>query len=296
LIEEGHRVRVVDNFSTGRRENLAHLEGDPRLQVAEGDICDEDFLSRAMEGVHYVLHQAAIPSVPRSVKDPWSSHRANVEGTLKVLLAAREAGVTRVVFASSSSVYGDVEKEGAEGRAKKETLPPFPLSPYAGTKLAGEGYCRAFYRSYGLETVVLRYFNVFGPRQDPTSQYASVVPLFASALLRGGRPVIYGDGLQTRDFTHVENVVEGNLKACFAPGAAGRVFNLACGKSVSVLDLLQTMAKITRVKADPEFLPPRPGDVRHSRADISMARKVLGFKVRVGFSEGIRRTLATYGK
>jgi UDP-glucose 4-epimerase len=294
LVRDGHRVRVVDDFSTGRRENLSHLAGDPRLQVAEGDICDEAFLTEVMGGVQYVLHQAAIPSVPRSVKDPLSSHRVNTEGTIKVLRCAREAGVQRVVFASSSSVYGDLEGGRGETARKRETMAPGPLSPYAATKLAGEGYCRAFYHSYGLETVALRYFNIFGPRQDPSSQYASVVPLFAQALLEGRRPTIYGDGLQTRDFTYVENVVEANLRACFASGAPGRVFNVACGKSVSVLSLLATMARVLGVKADPQFAPPRAGDVRHSRADISWAKGLLGYEPRVGFPEGIRLTLGSF--
>ncbi len=291
LVEEGRRVRVLDNFSTGRWENLVHLAGDPRLQVVEGDICEPEILSRAMDNVVYVLHQAAIPSVPRSVEDPWTSHLVNAEGTLRVLLAARRAGVKRLVFASSSSVYGDAEGGDSGTRAKKESLAPAPLSPYAATKLAGEGYCRAFYHSYGLETVVLRYFNVFGPRQDPTSQYASVVPRFAEALLEGRRPLIYGDGRQTRDFTYVENVVEANLLACFSEGAVGKLINVACGRSVSVMKLLQTMAKALRVETAPEFAPPRPGDVRHSRADISLARKLLGYDPEVSFEEGIRKTL-----
>lgn len=291
LVQEGKRARLVDNFSTGRRENIAHLEGNPLVQVAEGDICDEEFLAEAMEGVEYVLHQAAIPSVPRSVEDPAGSHRVNVEGTLKLLLAAKEAGVKRVVFASSSSVYGDIAGDKRGDLAKKETLTPHPLSPYAATKLAGEGYCTAFYNSYGLETVVLRYFNVFGPRQDPTSQYASVVPRFATALLNGKRPIIYGDGLQTRDFTYVSNVVEANLRACMAPDAPGRTFNVACGRSVSVLELLNSMARVLGVKPDPEFQPPRPGDVKHSRANISLAKRLLGYRVSVGFNQGIRKTL-----
>jgi nucleoside-diphosphate-sugar epimerase len=291
LVRDGHRVRVLDNFSTGRRENLAHLEGHPAMEVAEGDVCDWEYVSRAMAGVEYVLHQAAIPSVPRSVQDPRSSHRANAEGTLNVLMAAKDAGTLRVIFASSSSVYGDVNRPRAQSRPKKEDLPSRPMSPYAGTKLAGEGYCLAFHGSYGLETVVLRYFNVFGPRQDPASQYASVVPLFAQALRGGTRPVIYGDGRQTRDFTYVENVVDANLRACVAEDVAGKVFNVACGTSVSVLQLLRTMAKVLGVKADPEFLPPRPGDVRHSRADIRLAHEKLGYRVLVSFGEGIRMTL-----
>ncbi|MGQ9858786.1 MAG: SDR family oxidoreductase [Thermodesulfobacteriota bacterium] len=291
LVEEGHRVKVVDNFSTGRRENLAHLEGHPSVQMAEGDVCDWEFLIQAMEGVDYVLHQAAIPSVPRSVSDPVSSHRVNVEGTLKVLMASREAGVSRVVLASSSSVYGDVEGGSVAALSKKESLPPRPLSPYAATKLAAEGYCLAFYHSYGLETVILRYFNVFGPRQDPTSQYASVVPRFASALIGGKQPVIYGDGLQTRDFTYVSNIVDANLMACQALGAAGGVFNVACGRSISVLQLLDSMARALGTKAEPRFEPPRPGDVRHSRANISLARKILGYRVGVDFQRGIAMTL-----
>ena len=294
LVQDGHRVRVLDNFSTGRRENLAHLEGHPAMEVADGDVCDWEYVSRAMAGVEYVLHQAAIPSVPRSVQDPRSSHRANAEGTLNVLMAAKDAGTIRVVFASSSSVYGDVNHPRAQSRPKKEDLPSRPMSPYAGTKLAGEGYCLAFHGSYGLETVVLRYFNVFGPRQDPASQYASVVPLFAQALRGGTRPVIYGDGRQTRDFTYVENVVDANIRACFAEDVAGRVFNVACGASVSVLQLLRTVAKMLGVKADPEFLPPRPGDVRHSRADIRLAGEKLGYQVLVGFEDGIRMTLQAF--
>jgi UDP-glucose 4-epimerase len=291
LLEEGHRVRVVDNFSTGRRENLSHLLGHPCLQIAEGDICDEELVEQVMDGVDFVIHLAAIPSVPRSVADPFSSYRVNVEGTLKVLASARDAGVGRVVLASSSSIYGGLDEDRNSSKAKKESMPPRPLSPYAATKLAAEGLCRAFFHSYGLETVALRYFNVFGPRQDPTSQYASVVPRFASALLKGERPTIYGDGHQTRDFTYVSNVVEANLLACKALGAEGGVFNVACGRSVSVLQLLEMMARELEVRVEPRFAPPRPGDVRHSRADISLAKSVLGYKVQVDLEEGIRKTL-----
>jgi UDP-glucose 4-epimerase len=293
LLSDGHEVRVIDDFSTGRRENLSHLAGHPSLEVIEGDICQEWLLGRAMEGVHYVLHQAAIPSVPRSVEDPWTSHRVNAEGTLKVLIKAKEAGVKRVIFASSSSVYGNVE--GEEIRPKRENLPPSPLSPYAATKLTGEGYCRAFFASYGLETVVLRYFNIFGPRQDPSSHYASVIPRFASALKEGRPPTIYGDGRQTRDFTFVENVVEANLRACFAEEAPGRVFNIACGRSISVLQLLEAMSRVAGVKPTPEFAPPRPGDVRHSLADITLAEGFLGYRPKVDFEEGLRRTLSHFG-
>ena len=291
LLEEGHEVRVVDNFSTGRRSNLAHLAGHRGLEVLEGDVCDREIVAEAVNGVDYVLHQAAIPSVPRSVEDPWSSHRANVEGTLRLLMAAREAGVKRVVFASSSSIYGDIRGQGAKVRPKTEDLAPAPMSPYAATKLAGEGYCRSFYHSFGLETVILRYFNVFGPRQDPTSHYASVVPRFAKAMLTGTPPVIYGDGRQTRDFTYVGNAVEANLEACFAQGAAGMAFNVALGESVSVLALLETMAQLMGMEVEPVFAPPRPGDVRHSLADISLARDVLGYEPKIGLREGLLKTL-----
>ncbi len=291
LLEEGHEVRVVDNFSTGRRTNLVRLAEDPRLELLEGDVCDPDIVGEAVKAVDYVLHQAAIPSVPRSLEDPWSSHRANVEGTLRILMAARDAGVKRVVFASSSSVYGDIVGGCSEVRAKTEDLAPAPLSPYAATKLAGEGYCRSFFHSFGLETVILRYFNVFGPRQDPSSPYASVVPRFAASMLKGGRPVIYGDGRQTRDFTYVGNAVEANLEACLVSGAAGGTFNVAAGESVSVLSLMEIMAELLGVEVEPEFAPPRPGDVRHSMADISLARKILGYEPKIGLREGLLKTL-----
>lgn len=291
LLEEGHEVRVVDNFSTGRRANLLHLAQDPRLELLEGDVCDPDIAGEAVKAVDYVLHQAAIPSVPRSVEDPWSSHRTNVEGTLRILMAARDAGVKRVIFASSSSVYGDIGGESSDVRAKAEDLAPAPLSPYAATKLAGEGYCRSFFHSFGLETVILRYFNVFGPRQDPRSHYASVVPRFAAAMLTGMRPVIYGDGRQTRDFTYVGNAVQANLDACLVPRAAGGIFNVAVGESVSVLSLMEIMAELLGVEIEPEFAPPRPGDVRHSLADISLAREILGYEPRIGLREGLLKTL-----
>lgn len=294
LLEMGHKVRVVDNFSTGKRENLYHHKGRPELEVVEGDILQVDLMREVIEGSDYVLHQAAIPSVPRSVEDPWSTHRANVEGTFIVLDLARQCGVKRVVFASSSSVYGNV-KGVPEEVPKKETLPPSPLSPYAASKLAGEGYCTAFFESYGLETVVLRYFNIFGPRQDPTSPYASVIPRFASALMAGRPPVIYGDGGQTRDFTYVANVVDANISACYSNRAPGRVINVACGESVSVLRLFETMRGIVGSKVEPRFDPPRPGDVRHSRADISLAFEILGYRPTVSFEEGIQRTLEAMG-
>jgi nucleoside-diphosphate-sugar epimerase len=291
MLQEGHAVRVLDNFSTGRRENLAHLEGNPNVEIIEGDICDQDLMSQVMEGVAYVSHQAAIPSVPRSVQDPWGSHRANSEGILRVLMTAKEAGVRRVVFASSSAVYGDVDDGRGGQRPKEESLPSAPLSPYAATKLTGEAYCSAFYHSYGLETVSLRYFNIFGPRQDPTSHYASVIPRFIRALKAGKRPTIFGDGHQTRDFTYVDNVVEANRLAFSAPRAPGRAINVACGQSISVLHLLQTTAEILGLPAAAEFGPPRPGDVRHSRAAIARAKDLLDYSPSVMFTEGIRRTV-----
>jgi nucleoside-diphosphate-sugar epimerase len=294
LLQEGHQVRVLDNFSTGRRSNLEHLAGNRSLVVIEGDICEQGVLSKAVRDVQYILHQAAIPSVPRSVQDPWNSHRVNTDGTLKVLMAAKDAGCRRVVFASSSSVYGDIRDGRAETEPKRESLPPAPISPYAATKLAGEAYCRAFSYSYGLETVMLRYFNIFGPRQDPTSQYASVVPRFSEALTEGKRPIIFGDGHQTRDFTYVENAVEANLQACVADGAAGMVFNVACGQSISVLQLLNTMAEVLGVEANPEHVAPRAGDVRHSLADVTKAKELLGYESKVSFVEGIRKTLKTF--
>ncbi len=287
LLERGHTVRVMDNLVTGRRENLAHVLD--KIEFFEDSITDLDAVRRAMDGVDYVLHQAAIPSVPRSVADPIASNDSNVTGTLNVLLAARDAGVKRVVYAASSSAYGDVESE-----YKAEDMTPRPLSPYAVSKLAGEYYCQVFHHVYGLETVALRYFNVFGPRQDPTSQYAAVIPIFITALLEGRPPTVHGDGLQTRDFTYVANVVEANLLACHAEGVSGEVFNIACGQKYSILELVDVLNELMGSRIEPVHTPPRPGDIRHSRADISKARRMLGYRPTVDFREGLSRTIEWY--
>jgi len=287
LLRRGRKVRVLDNFLTGKRGNLAPFDG--RIEVLEGDIRDPDACRRAVRGMDYVLHQAALPSVPRSLADPVLTDDINVRGTLNVLWAAREAGVRRLVFASSSSCYGDdpglPKKEGREGR---------PLSPYAVSKIAGEGYLQVFTLTYGLEAVALRYFNVFGPRQDPFSPYAAVIPLFINRILRDERPVIFGDGEQSRDFTYVANVVEANLLACEAPGAAGRILNVAGASRITVNELAGKINACLGASVLPEHVDPRPGDIRHSYADISEARAVLGFSPSVGFDEGLRRTIAWY--
>jgi len=284
LVRRGERVRVLDNFSTGKRENIAPwLE---RIELIAGDVCDLGTVRRAMEGVDYVLHQAALSSVPRSIDDPIRTHHCNATGTLNVLIAARDAGVRRLVYASSSSVYGD-----SPTLPKQEDMPTDTFSPYAVSKLAGEHYCRVFYRVYGLETVCLRYFNVFGPRQDPTSQYAAVIPKFVTAMLSGRRPVVYGDGRQSRDFTYVTNVVEGNLLACRAEGVAGEVFNIACGQSFTVLELVEELGRVLGMEVRPEFAPPQPGDIKHSLAAIEKAREGLGYIPGVLFVEGLRHTV-----
>ena len=291
LVQEGQHVRVIDNLSTGKWENIEpFLE---EIEFIEGDIRDLELVRKAMDGVDYVLHQAAVPSVPRSVKDPVTTNSVNVEGTLNILIAARDAGVKRVVYASSSSVYGDTPV-----LPKHEDMKPQPRSPYAVSKLAGEFYCQVFYHVYGLETVVLRYFNVFGPRQDPESQYAAVVPKFIAALLRNEPPTIFGDGEQSRDFTYVENVVEANLLATQAkgPDVAGQVFNIACGTRITINKLAQMLAEIIGVDPElkPHYAPPRPGDVRHSLADISKAQKLLGYKIKVDFERGLQKTVEWY--
>jgi nucleoside-diphosphate-sugar epimerase len=287
LVQQGERVRVLDNFSTGKRQNLASWLS--QIELIEGDIRDLDAVRRAMQGVGYVLHQAALPSVPRSIADPVSTHQVNATGTLNVLLAARDAGVKRLVYASSSSVYGNSPE-----LPKREDMPTNPLSPYAASKLAGENYCRAFWQVFGLETVCLRYFNVFGPRQDPTSQYAAVIPKFITAMLDGRHPVIYGDGTQSRDFTYVENVVQTNLLACHTEGVAGEVFNVACGERFTLLDLVGELEAVIGEKAEPKFTAPRPGDVKHSLAAIGKAGQRLGYDPAVCFEEGIRHTVAFF--
>ena len=287
LLEAGHGVRVLDNFATGRRENLIHVADD--VEIVEGDIQSYERVHTAVRGCDVVLHQAALPSVPRSVQDPLTSNAANVIGTLNVLLSARDADVRRVVFASSSSVYG-----ATPGLPKVETMPTLPFSPYAVAKLAGEGYCRAFAEVYGLETVALRYFNVFGPRQDPLSQYAAVIPNFISAVLAGQPPQIFGDGEQTRDFTFVDNVVAGNLLALEARGVAGHTFNLACGERISLNQMLAEVKRQLGSDIEPQYLPSRPGDVRDSLADIARARDLLGYKPVVSFAEGLAETIGHF--
>jgi nucleoside-diphosphate-sugar epimerase len=285
LLRRGESVRIADNFSTGHRHNLPPAGAD----LVEGDVSDPAVARRAVDGVKFVLHQAAIPSVPRSVKDPVSSNRANVDGTLQILVAARDAGVSRVVFAGSSSVYGD-----SAVLPKREDMKPAPLSPYALQKLIGEQYCQLFTRLYGLETVTTRYFNVFGPRQSPDSPYSGVISLFVKALSAGQAPTIYGDGRQTRDFTYVGDVVDGVLRCCEAPNAAGEVINVAAGGRVSLLELVHQLHGLLKQPLDPTFQPAREGDVRDSQADIFKARKLLGFDPKIPFDEGLRRTVEWY--
>ena len=283
LVRRGHSVRVVDSLITGRRRNLEHL---PAVDFLEGDLADMAVAARAVADIDYVLHQAAIPSVPRSVKDPITSNRANIDASVNVLVAARDAGVKRLVYAGSSSAYGDTPT-----LPKREDMPPAPLSPYALQKLVAEQYCQMFTRLYGFETVTTRYFNVFGPRQDPGSPYSGVISLFSTALLEGRRPVIFGDGEQTRDFTYVANVVDGVLRACEAPGAAGQVINLACGTRISLNELLRVMNGIVGTKIEPIYEKPRAGDVRDSQADIGRARSLLGYAPSVDLREGLARTI-----
>ena len=285
LSSAGARVRVLDDLSTGYAENLEEVGGD--VEFVRGGLTEADALERALRGVEVVFHEAAIPSVPRSVEEPEATHRASVDGTFALLVAARRAGVRRVVYAASSSAYGDQPT-----LPKTEEMRPEPLSPYAAAKLVGEYYCQVWSRVYGFETACLRYFNVFGPRQDPSSQYSGVISRFISALASGGRPVIYGDGEQSRDFTYVSNVVEGNLRAAESAGAVGRVVNLATGRRATLNELLDTLKKITgRTGVEAEYREPRVGDVRHSLADITRAREWLGYEPQVGLEEGLRHTL-----
>ena len=288
LLRRGDQVRVLDNLSTGRRENLE--KNAAKVDFLEADVNDAAAVGRAVAGCEVVFHEAALASVPRSVETPLETHAACASGTLNVLDQARRAGVRRVVYAASSSAYGNQPTP-----RKTETDLPSPLSPYAAAKLTGELYCQAFWHSYGLETVALRYFNVFGPRQDPNGPYAAVIPLFIKAILSGQRPTIYGDGGQTRDFTYVENVVQANLKAAAAPAeAAGRVFNVGNGQTVSLLDLLKTLNEIMGGRIEPIFAPPRAGDVRDSLADITLARQVLGYEPTVDLRDGLRPTVEFY--
>lgn len=287
LAERGDEVSVFDNLSTGTRDNLAHLGS--KVELIEGDLLDRDAVDQAVSDVDVIYHQAALASVPRSVAKPMDTNAACVTGTLNILDAARLAKVKRVIYAGSSSAYGN-----QPFMSKREGDVPMPLSPYAAAKLAGENYCRAFHATYGLETVVIRYFNVFGPRQDPNSEYSAVIPIFVTKMLAGDRPTVYGDGLQSRDFTFIENVVAGNLAAEKAPDAAGRVFNVACGRQFSLLDLLASINNVLGTEIEPVFADPRAGDVRESLADISAAREILGYEPKVDFEEGLRRSIEYY--
>ncbi len=285
LLNRGHFVRVLDNFSTGRRENLRAFLND--IDLIEGDIRSLSTVYRAVDGMDFVLHQAALPSVPRSISDPVTTNEVNVTGTLNVLIAARDHKVKRVVFASSSSVYGQDPRQ-----PKHEDMRPRPMSPYANSKLAGEVYCAVFHQLYGLDTVILRYFNIFGPRQDPTSQYSAVIPRFLNLMSKNRRPTIFGDGQQTRDFTFVSNVVQTNLLACEAERLPEeRIFNCACGNRVSIQDLVVELNRILDKDINPVFADPRPGDVRNSYADVSRAVHYLGYNPSVQFNEGLRKTV-----
>jgi UDP-glucose 4-epimerase len=289
LLERGDRVRILDNFFSGKRENLADIAG--RIELIEGDILDDAALTQAMKGVEVIFHEAAIPSVPRSMAAPLASHEANATGTLRVLEKARQSGVRRVVYAASSSAYGDTPT-----MPKIENMRPLPLSPYAAAKLAGEQYCQVYARAYGLETVCLRYFNVFGPRQDPLSEYAAVIPRFITYGMAGKTLTIHGDGTQSRDFCFIDNTVEANLKAASAPAAeaSGRVFNVACGAATSLNDVIAQIGAILGKQLEVHHGPSRVGDVKHSLADISEARQRLGYSAAVPFSEGLRRTARWY--
>jgi UDP-glucose 4-epimerase len=284
LLARGHRVRVLDNFSTGRRENLAGCRG--RIELVAGDLTDLDTVRAATRDAELVFHQAALASVPRSVADPLATHHACVTGTLHVLMAAREAGVRRVVYAASSSAYG-----GSASLPKRETDPTLPLSPYAVAKLASEQYCAAFSQVYGLETVRLRYFNVFGPRQPPDSPYAAVIPRFLEAMLAGRSPLIHGDGQQSRDFTFVADVIQANLLAAEAPGVSGQVYNIACGRRTSLLELVEKINALLDTDIEPVHDAPRPGDVRHSQADIARAQADLGYCPTHDVDDGLRHCL-----
>jgi len=287
LLRRQHAVRIVDNFSSGKQQNIASFRD--RVEVFQADISSATDLADIFRGADYVIHQAAIPSVPKSMKDPVTSNRANVDGTLNVLVAAHASGVKRVVYASSSSIYGD-----SPTLPKHEEMTPDPLSPYGAQKLFGELYCRLYSKSFGLETVSLRYFNVFGPRQDATSQYSGVLAKFIPAVLQDRQPTIYGDGLQSRDFTYVANVVEANLLSCTAPGIGGEVFNIACGDRITVNGMLEQINAILGKRIDAAYTDVRRGDILHSQADIRKAQKRMGYTPAVTFQEGLRRTVEWY--
>ena len=287
LLARGDAVVCFDDFSSGLRSNLRGLDGD--LAVVEGNLIDRDALDRAMKGATYVLHEAAVPSVPRSMEDPITSHDANSRGTLNVLMAARDAGVRRVVYAASSSAYGDTEV-----LPKVETMPTRPLSPYAADKLHGEHLCQVFASGFGLETVALRYFNVFGPRQRPDSDYAAAIPRFVNRLLAGEKPTVYGDGTQSRDFTFIDNVVDLNLRALTAEGVSGEVFNAGIGERIDLNTLIATVAEILGVEAEIDYAPTRAGDVKHSLAAIDKARRLLGYEPVADLRTGLESTIEWY--
>jgi nucleoside-diphosphate-sugar epimerase len=284
LAELGHDIRILDNFASGQRSNMLALPDD--VELIEGDIQSYERAHNAVTGCEIVFHQAALPSVPRSVQDPLTSNATNITGTLNVLLAARDAGVRRVIFASSSSIYGSSPE-----MPKREDVLPLPISPYAAAKMACEGYCRSFAEVYGLETVALRYFNVFGPRQDPRSEYAAAVPKFINELMAGERPTVFGDGEQSRDFAYVQNIIDANVLAMDAQGVAGQVFNVACGQAVTLNQLLDELRDLLDTDTEAEYVAPRPGDVRHSLADISRAQADLGYEPSVHLREGLLKTI-----
>jgi UDP-glucose 4-epimerase len=291
LLQRGHFVRVLDDFSTGKSENLAFDRDYPALEVVRGDIRETEICRKAAEKIDYVFHQAALPSVQRSVEDPFVSNAVNVGGTLNVLIAARDAGVKRVMYAASSSFYGDTPT-----LPKKETMPPNPQSPYALQKSIGEGYCRLFSQLYGLETVSLRYFNIFGPRQDPNSLYSAVIPRFIDALVTGRPPTVYGDGEQSRDFTYIQNVVRANLLAMEAERLNGESINIACGDRISLNQLLAVLKEILGVKTEAIYEAPRQGDVKHSLADIRKAKRILKYVPSVDIREGLEKTAEFFRK
>lgn len=282
LLQKKQKVRVLDNFATGKRENLFEFKNNPDFELIEGDLRSFHVVRTAVKNMNYILHQGALPSVPRSIHDPLTTNDVNILGTLNILEAAKEFGVKRVVYASSSSIYGDNEI-----LPKTEDMPINPLSPYALSKYTGERYCQIFTKIYDLETVCLRYFNVFGPNQDPTSQYSAVIPKFIRLMSQGKRPIIYGDGTQSRDFTYVSNIVAANLLACTAEGMGGELFNIACGQSYTVLQLVDALNRILGTAIEPLFEEERPGDVKHSLADISRAKEKLGFQVYTHFEQGL---------
>jgi nucleoside-diphosphate-sugar epimerase len=291
LLQRGHFVRVLDDFSTGKRENLIFDKSYPSLEIIEGDIRDLITCRKAMNRVEYVFHQAALPSVQRSVEDPETSHAVNGGGTLNILIAARDKRVKRVIYASSSSIYGDTPT-----LPKHEEMPPNPLSPYALQKYMGEQYCRLFNQLYGLDTISLRYFNIFGPKQDPNSIYSAVIPRFMEALLHGRSPIIFGDGEQSRDFTYIENVVQANLLAMSAELLQGEAINIACGKRTSLNQLLNILKEIVGSKLSPVYEEPRKGDVRHSLADIRKGKEILNYEPKVGVEMGLKKTVEFFSK